>query len=741
MDLLSDLNEPQQQAIAHGNGPLLVLAGAGSGKTRVITRRVAYLIQQGIAPWHVLAITFTNKAAKEMAERIAALGTPGGVTACTFHSLCARLLREFANEAGLPANYSIYDAVDQKRLAKAAIETAGLAGGAANAAKFLSDISRAKMRLKTADALADEAGNFADQQLAKVYKVYEKALRAAGALDFDDLLMRMAFLLRDHPEVRRLLGERYSYILIDEYQDTNHPQYLIAHGIAMDHKNICATGDPDQSIYSWRGANVANILEFESDYPGVRVIRLEENYRSTASILAAADRLIGYNRLRKAKNLFTRRQGGQDVTVVNTTDEHAEALEVVRRVHQWVARGCRHDEIAIFYRLNSLSRVLEDALRRAGMPYRIARGVAFYNRKEIKDVLGYLRLINNPSDNLACERIVNVPARGIGAITMKRIHRFAEAHGLSLFEATRQARQIGDLGNAAAEKVAKFVTLMEQLDRLATGTVKDLLEAVLKRTGLENELKVAGGEEQAELANVAELVTAAAEFDEENPDATLTDYLNQVALVSDMDHFAGGSGAVTLMTLHAAKGLEFPRVIMVGCEEGLLPFHRAAESEAQQEEERRLCFVGMTRAKDQLVLTHANYRSVRGVRQRQVRSQFLWDLSGEHVVQVDLSETMATQPACLSNDSPKYDRGPLRRHKKLQAVQQDEFFDADTDQIVDLVGPSGVRAGSRVRHPKFGCGQVKEVGQSGPHTRVVVDFDRLGRKVLILQFAKLQVLR
>jgi len=641
VDILGDLNEPQREAVTHIDGPLLVLAGAGSGKTRVITRRVAYLISQGVAPWNILAITFTNKAANEMAERIAALGTGRGATVSTFHSLCARLLREFAGEANLQRNYSIYDTADQTRVVKLAMAAAGVSKSAFTPGKARSAISHAKMQLLTPEAYAQEADTFGARNLAKVYDAYQRALTAANALDFDDLLMRMAFLLRDRPDVREALGRRYRYILIDEYQDTNHAQYVIAHGLGMDHSNICATGDPDQSIYSWRGADVGNILAFEHDYPEALVVRLEENYRSTAPILAAAGRLIGHNRRRKAKTLFTRRAGGEDVRVLTTSDEHAEAAEVVRQVRAWVATGIRHDDIAVFYRVNSLSRVLEDAFRRHAAPYRIARGIEFYGRKEIKDVLAYLKLLGNRHDDVACERIINVPARGIGATTLGRLRSFAEAHGMCLLEAARQVNRIDSLGKSATGKVARFAALIDGLAELTGGPVRELLETVIERTGLETDLRAHGSEDGDELANVEELISSAAEsaaeFDRDSEGGSLADYLHQVALVSDVDRFEGATGSVTLMTLHAAKGLEFPAVIIVGCERGLLPFHRAFESDADEEEERRLCFVGMTRARDHLLLTHARYRGIRGSRQRQVMSNFLIELSGDHVTHEDVS--------------------------------------------------------------------------------------------------------
>ncbi|MFW6154320.1 MAG: ATP-dependent helicase [Planctomycetota bacterium] len=733
MDYLADLNEPQRIAVTHVDGPLLVLAGPGSGKTRVITHRIAHLVGQGVAPWNILALTFTNKAAAEMAQRVAALGTPPGATICTFHSLCARLLREFATEAGLEPNYSIYDTTDQGRVAKAAIANAGITS-TFTPAKVLAGISRAKMELLSPTAFEATAETFAARSLAKVYAAYQALLRTSNALDFDDLLMRMAHLLRDRPDIRRLLGERYRYILIDEYQDTNHAQYVIAHGIGLDHNNICATGDPDQSIYSWRGADVGNILAFESDYPEAVVVRLEENYRSTTPILDAAGRLITRNLHRKAKDLYTRRGDGENVRVLTTSDEHAEAAAVVEQIRRWAADGIRHDDIAVFYRLNSLSRVLEEAFRRHGVPYRVARGVAFYHRKEIKDLLAYLKLLVNPRDDVACERIINVPARGIGATTLRRLRTFADGHGISLCEAACQASRVDALGKSAVGKVMRFAELIDGLKSYLDGPVAALMEAVIDQTGLEADLRARGSEDGSELANVEELVSSAADFDRRHPGRTLADYLHQIALVSDVDRLDGTTGAVTLMTLHAAKGLEFNAVILIGCERGLLPFHRAIE-DGGEEEERRLCFVGMTRARDALALTHARYRGIRGARQRQIPSNFMVDLAGDHVDCEDLSQPVDTPRAAQDDEAGEVEPWD---HPDAEAFAEDDFYDPDEHAGDDTGGT--IRPGARVRHAMFGIGRVEKIGRTGPYGKVVVEFYQAGRKTLILQYTRLEVL-
>ncbi len=737
MDLLADLTDAQRQAVTHVEGPLLVLAGAGSGKTRVITRRVAHLIQQGIAPWHVLAITFTNKAAGEMAQRVAALGTPRGATIGTFHWLCARLLREFAAEADLPRNFTIYDADDQLRCVKEAMKQGGLAEENLSARAVHSAISRAKNELLDAPAYARKARRFFEQSAAKVYPLYQRILQANSALDFDDLLLRTAFLMRDHPELRLLLGQRYRYILIDEYQDTNHAQYVIAHGMALEHENICATGDPDQSIYAWRGADISNILDFEADYPNAVVVRLEQNYRSFQPILTAASSLIARNRRRKKKDLVAVRQGGPDVQVIRLADEHAEAAEVCALVARLRQEGRSYRDVAVFYRVNALSRVLEEAFRKAGIAYQIARGVEFYNRKEIKDVLAYLRLIVNAADDLSCQRIINIPPRGIGSATVNRLLAAASQCGVSLLAACGQPESAG-LGSAAAAKVAAFARLMAELGRVE-GAVCGIIEHVVAASGMERAF--ADDEEQRQaLRNVQELISSAEEFDQANPQATLADYLYQVSLVSDIDSVDPQAGCVTFMTLHAAKGLEFPVVFIIGCEEGLLPFERQGENQRDVEEERRLAFVGMTRARDLLHLTSARHRMLRGVRQRQVESPFLSEIGREGVTRTDKSPTEpAPRRAPVSVE--EFNRrgvsagGPFHQDAEERAM-------IEAMEAADLIPPefAGIRPGREVRHPMFGTGRVVSVSYDGTRTRAVVQFDRSGRKTLVLEKAQLEPL-
>ena len=735
VDILANLNDSQRQAVTHVDGPLLVLAAAGSGKTRVITRRVAYLVEQGAAPWQVLAITFTNKAAGEMADRVAALGVPRGATVCTFHSFCVRLLREFAAEAGLSANFSIYDADDQIRCIKEAVKRLDLSTSNFQPRAIQAAISRAKNKLTDAAAFAETNTDYYGRIAGKVFGAYQRILAANNALDFDDLLLRTAMLMRDRPDVRATLGERYKYVLIDEYQDTNHAQYVIAHGIALDHENICATGDPDQSIYAWRGADIRNILEFEADYPNAKVVRLEENYRSYQPILSVASSLIANNRQRKHKELIATRGGGDDVEVIRLADEHAEAAEAAAIVRRLVDKGgLRNADIGVFYRVNALSRVLEEAFRRAGVAYQIARGVEFFNRKEIKDVLAYLRLLINPDDDLSAARIINVPARGIGGVTVGRLAEAAAANGVSLLAACGDPAAVG-LGKGPAVKVSAFAKLIADLAGRIDRPVRDVIEEVVMASGIEAALRKDPDDRQA-LRNVEELITSAAEFDTENEDASLADYLYRVSLVSDIDAVDPEAGAVTFMTLHAAKGLEFPAVIMIGCEEGLLPFDRGDGKDRDIEEERRLAFVGMTRAKDRLMLLSARYRRLRGIQTRQVESSFLSEIGRAGVTRTDKSP-VEPQPRRQAMGVNEFNRS-LGRAGFDEVADQRRVIEAmaAADSLPDEF--AGLTPGRRVRHKMFGPGTLESVAFDGTRTRATVNFDRVGAKTLILEHAHLE---
>jgi DNA helicase-2/ATP-dependent DNA helicase PcrA len=752
--ILEGLTEPQREAVAHVNGPLLVVAGAGSGKTRVITRRVAWLLAQGTPPWAILAITFTNKAAGEMKSRIGtAIGRQirdfGSLahrfpTICTFHSLCLRILKQYAVRLGLEPNFTIYDTSDQQKVLKLAVKECGMDEKQFTLSSLHHQISNAKNKLIGPESFAGLAGGFVDREVAKVYAKYQKLLERNSALDFDDLLYRTAIAFKTHPDILQELQERFEYVLIDEYQDTNHAQYIIAHALAMKHKNICVVGDPDQSIYAWRGADMRNIMEFERDYPEAKVVRLEQNYRSSKRILRIASQLIAHNRERKKKDLWTENDEGPKAQQYICYDDREEAqviAESLRQLH--TGQNIAWNQMAIFYRINAMSRSMEDALRRAGVPYQIARGVEFYNRAEIKDVLAYLKVIANPSDEVSLERIANKPARGLGEQSLRALQAYAVAHGMTLLNAMRQAGSIPGMQKRASGGAVRLAKLFEDWNRMAFGrpgagdtllpaaapeatevSVQAILEAVVKQSGMEESFgRKEGDIEGSEMDNINELISSAAQFDEENPQADLRAYLDQVSLISDVDHM-GEAGAVTLMTLHAAKGLEFPVVAIIGLENGVLPHQRAFTDQAQMEEERRLCFVGITRAQQLLLLTRAKRRLVRGQVEDTVPSPFLSEMPKSEMETTDFSR----------GDSFSSSRGGGEPQQGGRS-RWDEDSQEQPAAAASIYAP-----GQRVKHPKFGPGKVLEASPMGGETRLVVQFDVAGRKTLIASFARLQVI-
>ncbi len=738
--LLADLNPPQRQAVQHIDGPLLVLAGPGSGKTRVITRRAAYLVRSGVAARHVLCITFTNKAADEMRQRIGALGVDAGIWIHTFHALGARLLREFGDQAGVGCDFTIYDEDDSLRLLKQAFARCGVAQPRADELRRVRWlISHAKNRLQPPEAL-ETRWDVRDEQFARaVYESYEKLLRANHAVDFDDLLMRVAMLLRDDAELRERLNRRFRYLLIDEYQDTNHAQYLIARYLSQQHRNICATGDPDQSIYGWRGADISNILEFEQDYPDARVVRLEQNYRSTGHILAAASRLIQYNSGRKHKDLWTEDEAGAPVYVWRLADAHDEAERIAQTIAQLHEdESLAYSEMAILYRVNALSRTLEDALRRRHIPYRIVRGVAFYQRREVRDALAYLRVVANPADEVALLRILNTPPRGIGPTSVERLRAAAGRAGITLYETLLQAHTVAGLTQRARNSIRSFVELIEELRRRSSREPVDVLLAeAVRRSGLEDALrKESESEGEDRWANVAELITVAAEYVETEPEPNLMDFLARTSLVSDQDAVDHEAGAVQLMTLHAAKGLEFDVVFLVGLEDGLLPHARAFEdrNERALEEERRLCFVGMTRARRRLFLTHVAMRQWQGRDNVRNPSQFLEELAGEGVEFADDVGEAFTEEY---DDTFEDDFQPRRRRRRGRF---DEFD--DDEPVISFDEPTGRFAdwgpGTWVVHDTYGMGRIVELTPQQGRTRAVIRFQRAGRKVIFLEAAPIQ---
>jgi len=783
--LLQGLTEAQARAVLHTEGPLLVLAAAGSGKTLTITRRVAHLIAQGHPPWSILALTFTNKAATEMRERIERLvppqsGTARGLVVSTFHAFCARLLRRYADRAGLNPDYTIYDAADQKAAIKDALERLDLSKSNFPPDSIAARISNAKNAMKRIEDIRAESGDFWSKQFVRIYEVYEQTLRQNGALDFDDLLLHVATLLRDDAQVREELRRRFQHVLIDEYQDTNHAQFLIADGLAAGHRRICVVGDPDQSIYGWRGADISNILEFQEHYPEAAVVKLGENFRSTAPILAVADHLIKHNVRRKDKPLFTRREGGEKPVVMTCVDEHHEAefvaatLEALNREH-----GLAWKDMAVFYRTNALSRNIEAALRSRRIPYVLVRGTAFYDRKEVRDALAYLRIVLNPADGVSLTRIINEPPRGIGKTSLDRIEQFAAEQRLSLFDSLLRVREVKDLNARAVGAVERFARLVQGwrgegsfMGVEASGELAALLRTIIAESGMEAALHAGKSEEDAQrLDNLNELITAVAEFEEEFAQrqaagadamtdpfgfeaddpaeagekepplmARLRAYLEQVALVSDVEALDPDAGAVMLMTLHAAKGLEFPVVVMIGLEEGLLPHSRSRESEADLEEERRLCFVGLTRAKQRLILTHAVVRSWRGSREHTITSRFLNELPPEGIDWLGREEAARyyageSDPYSGSDSSAGFGR---RRERGEFDNAQDERAVREWSASRGGDDSTGLPVGCRVEHPQFGEGTVESITRTGRHTRIRVRFRHVGTKTIIAEFARLE---
>jgi DNA helicase-2/ATP-dependent DNA helicase PcrA len=756
MDYLADLTAAQREAVTHVEGPLLVLAGAGSGKTRVITRRVVHLLDQGIPDRQVLAITFTNKAAGEMRERIAAMVPIRGLTVATFHAFCARMLRVYGDVLGVSTDFTIYTQSESVRAVKQAIERVGLDTTNWSAEKIQGRISSLKNRLETAAAFSTHAVDYSGKNVAKIYAAYQEALRAANAMDFDDLLMRVAMGLRDNEEFRELIQDRYRFVLIDEYQDTNEAQYQIAKRIAERHGNICATGDPDQSIYGWRGANIHNILDFEKDFAGCRVIRLEQNYRSTPQILAAAGRLIACNRKRKAKDLFTENPSGRPVRVIEVDTAEDEAREVAEDIRRECRAAGNYADVAVFYRVNSLSRAIEDAMRAAGIPYEIVRGSSFYERQEIRALVAYLRLLANPADDLALLRIVNVPLRGIGDATVKRLEAFAAEHGVSMLEACRRVGEVSDLNARAQKSVGDFVKLLDTLATLDRTRMKQLVLDIVRLTDFDEYCRKLEGGEEDRVANVNELVNVAANFDaEQDEEATdaenegvtpLMRFLERVSLVSDQDDVHQERPKVHLMTLHAAKGLEFPIVYMVGLEQGLLPHAMAEEEGRDLEEERRLCFVGMTRAKSRLTLLHARYRMQRGQTNRQLPSVFLREIGDAGVERQSLARFSPSSTVLGVRRDSSREAGTTRRYPAPRqqaassaAIQEDREEEARLRAALPQDG-SPYKPNQLVKHPTYGIGTVFEVTGSGDSLKVGVRFPNIGVKKFVAQHARLEIL-
>lgn len=714
MLVFESLNDQQRAAVMHADGPILVFAGAGSGKTRVLTYRIAYLIgEKGVRPWNMLAVTFTNKAANEMKERIRGLLGEGAnrLWAGTFHGICARILRERGAEVGIDPAFTIFDDGDQMTLVRESMESLGIDQKRYQARDILNAISRAKEKLVLPGEFHKHFAGRLEAVAGPVYKTYEERLAANHALDFDDLIMYAVHLLRVSAEAREHYQRRFQYVLVDEYQDINYAQYVLVRTLAERHKNVFCVGDDDQSIYRWRGADVGIILQFESDYPDATVYKLEQNYRSTKRILEAAHHVVKRNRGRADKKLWTENDEGCDIELLEAANEIDEANNIARSIEDKTRYdGRSYQDFAVLYRMNAQSRVLEEALMNRRIPYRLIGSVRFYERREIKDILAYLRLAANPYEGVSLRRVINVPVRGIGNTSIGKLESFAREQHLSLFDALKRIEESEGIPKRARNSMAAFAAIVDHLSEMAQRvTVHRLTEEALVVSGYVQALQAERSmEAQSRLENVQELLSVTEQFELTSENRSLAAFLEQVALISDIDSYDESGNAVTLMTLHSAKGLEFPVVYMAGMEEGIFPHRRSADDQEELEEERRLCYVGMTRARQELVFSHAHQRMLMGQIQRSDLSRFIEEIPEE-----------------------LFSRAPARRPRHSDTEWKSEFRPRRT-------GSATYRPGQKVEHATFGRGIVLNSTGSGDDEQVTVAFDGEGIKKLDVALAGLR---
>lgn len=756
--LLNGMNDRQAEAVQTTEGPLLIMAGAGSGKTRVLTHRIAYLIDEKMVnPWNILAITFTNKAAREMKERAAALNpATQDCLIATFHSMCVRILRREADHIGYNRNFTIVDPGEQRTLMKRILKNLNLDPKKWNERAILGTISNAKNDLIDGVAYANMAGDMYTEIVAKCYTAYQKELRQSEAMDFDDLIMLTLRLFDQNPDVLTYYQQRYQYIHVDEYQDTNHAQYQLVKLLASRFKNICVVGDADQSIYGWRGADMQNILDFEKDYPEAKVVLLEENYRSTKTILQAANEVIRNNRNRRPKNLWTQNEDGEEIVYYRANDEQDEALFVARTIDQLSREGYSHKDFAVLYRTNAQSRTVEEALLKANIPYTMVGGTKFYSRKEIRDVISYLNLIANPSDNISYERVVNEPKRGVGPGTVEKIRDFAASQEISLLEASANI-MLSPVKGKAAQAVYEFANLILDLrDRLDDYSVTELVELVLKKTGYSAALAAqATLESQARIENIEEFLSVTKNFDE-NPDNPadetgldkLSRFLNDLALIADTDDEDMESSEVTLMTLHAAKGLEFPVVFLVGMEENVFPLSRASEDEDELEEERRLAYVGITRAERILYLTNANSRLLYGRTNYNQPTRFLREISSDLLNYQGLARpaNSSFKVSYTNSDTSKFGQGmslaqALQERKRQAApssISTNSLPFGKSSQSQPSKPEVAWAIGDIAHHKKWGDGTVLAVSGSGNSQELKISFPEVGLKKVLASIAPIE---
>lgn len=747
MAVYDTLNKPQKEAVFHTEGPLLILAGAGSGKTRVLTHRIAYLIEEkGVNPWNILAITFTNKAAEEMRQRVDSLVGIGAesIWVSTFHSMCVRILRRYIDRLGYDNRFTIYDTDDQKTLMKEVCRKTDIDTKRFKERMLLSVISSAKNEMILPEEFELNAGgDFVQLKIAKVYKEYEAQMRANNALDFDDLLVKTVQLLETQPDVRENYQERFRYIMVDEYQDTNTVQFRLVSLLAGKYRNLCVVGDDDQSIYKFRGANIRNILDFEKEFSDAKVIKLEQNYRSVGNVLEVANSVIRNNKGRKEKTLWTDNEKGEKIRLRQFDTAYDEAQFIAEDIKDETAQGANYSDHAVLYRTNAQSRLLEEKFVAMNIPYKIVGGINFYSRREIKDVLSYLKTIDNGKDDLAVRRIINVPKRGIGLTTINRIQESAAARGIGFYDALSAPDLIPGIGRSAS-KLDSFAALIEYFKgRSEESGVTDLLTEVIEKTGYTESLEADDPEElEARVQNIDELVSKAAVYEESCSDRgerpTLSGFLEEVALVADIDSVAEDRDYVILMTLHSAKGLEFPHVYLAGMEDGLFPSYMSISGDDPEEleEERRLCYVGVTRAEEKLTLTCARMRLVRGERQYNSMSHFIKEMPSA-LIDTGKREGGFSQNVSLgekrtySSEVSGYKRSAYAQKPAFAAIQKGSGLMAKKSEGLSY----GV--GDRVRHVKFGDGTVTEIKEGGRDYEVTVQFDTAGVRKMFALFAKL----
>lgn len=745
-DFVSDLNEVQREAVTKTDGPLLIVAGAGSGKTRVLTYRIAYMLSEGVPPWRILALTFTNKAAREMKERIASLvgeRRAAPLWMGTFHSIFSRILRREADALGYTSSFSIYDTDDSLGVIRQIMTVRGISPQDYSPKAIRNRISAAKNAMMNPGLYRAQASNALEERVALVYQDYETRLKGNNAMDFDDLLVKTIELFELRPEILDVYQEQFRYVLIDEYQDTNRAQYTVVKMIAGKHRNISSVGDDAQSIYRFRGADIRNILDFERDYPDYAIFRLEQNYRSTKTILAAADDVIKHNSGQIKKTLWTDNPEGEPIRVVTLRDERDEGSEVVRMIRKETDRGVSLNQIAVLYRINSQSLSIEDALRRANIPYVLVGGVAFYQRAEIKDALSYLRLLVNELDDESFLRAVNRPARGIGEVSIRRLRAMAERKNWSFLETARRADEVPDLTTRAANGLRHFAEMIDSWRKTQNDApLPEVARIVLTESGLLQSFKDEGTPEaMARWDNVQRILSHIAEYEELNPDATLDLYLQEISLLSDLDNYDQSDDRVTLMTIHSAKGLEFSVVIVPGMEDGLFPVGQTAGDQEELEEERRLFYVAVTRAKERLYLTNCERRYRFGELSYPTPSRFLNEIRDE------LLEFNATAPrsnfssrsSARSFSSPS--RGSSSKMTTKRPAQTTSEWAPDPLPADDFSQvPKTLQVGTVVMHDTFGKGKVEAISGQGEKTRLTVKFESIGRKQLMLKFARLRIL-